>query len=37
MLVMQMACMQVGPTDLANQLDNTYSMQAVVQMVRMRL
>ncbi len=72
MLVMQMACMQagptdlatligsisqwqlhayhlhlclhalcvvqlVGPTDLANQLDNTYSMQAKVQMVCMQL
>ena len=29
--------MQVGPTDLANQLDTSYSMQAVVQMVCMRL
>ena len=29
--------MQVGPTDLANQLDSTYSMQATTHMVSLRV
>ncbi len=29
--------MQVGPTDLANQLDSTYSMQATTHMVSLQV